>query len=114
MKPIGYIVQQHGVRLGRPVQAYDKWDNRMPEAYHRHLLNNAIGPFPDTPDSDEHCLATVRHYRSLIPMAQEVRKPVFFLTSADGAIGGHAAAVSSAHHDFRTLADLIRNKILPS
>ena len=110
MKPTGYIVQQHGVRLGRPVQAYDKWVNRMPEAYHRYLLEHDA-PFPDTPDSDEHCLATVRPYRSLVPMAQEARKPVFALTSADGAIGGHAAAVSSAYRDFEELAKTIRNRI---
>ena len=24
IQPIGYVVQQHGVRLGRPVKAYDK------------------------------------------------------------------------------------------
>ena len=111
MKPMGYIVQQHGVRLGRPVRAYDKWVNRMPEAYHRHLLNCGAGPYPDKPDNDEDCLATVRHYRSLVPMAQEARKPVFRLTAADGAIGSHAAAVSDAYRDFKKLADLIRKKI---
>ena len=110
MKPLGYIVQQHSVRLGRPVQAYDKWVNRMPEAYHRYLLGRDSGPFPDKPDNDEHCLATVRHYRSLIPMAQEARKPVFRLTTADGAIGSHAAAVSNAYRDFKDLANLIRRK----
>ena len=31
MQPIGYVVQQHSVRLGRPVRAYDKWVNRMPK-----------------------------------------------------------------------------------
>ena len=45
MEPIGYIVQQHGVRLGRPVKAYDKWVNRMPEAYARYLLNQGTRPF---------------------------------------------------------------------
>ncbi len=111
MRPIGYVVQQHGVRLGRPVRAYDKWVNRMPEAYRRHLLSCDAGPFPDMPSNDENCLATVRHYRSLVPMAQEVRKPVFRLNTADGAIGGHAAAVSDAYRDFKKLADLIRTKI---
>ncbi len=111
MKPMGYIVQQHGVRLKRPVKAYDKWVNRMPEAYHRYLLKCDSSPYPGKPADDEHCLATVRHYRSLIPMAQEARKPVFRLTAADGAIGGHAAAVSGAYRDFRSLADLIRQKI---
>ncbi len=111
MKPMGYVVQQHSVRLRRPVRAYDKWVNRMPEAYRRHLLNCDAGPFPDKPSNDENCLATVRHYRSLVPMAQEARKPVFRLTAADGAIGGHAAAVSDAYRDFKKLADLIRTKI---
>ena len=44
-------------------------------------------------------------------MAQEVRKPVFKLTAADGAIGGHAAAVSFAFSDFRELAETVRKRI---
>ena len=111
MKPVGYIVQQHGVRLGRPVQAYDKWVNRMPEAYARYLTDQEKGPFADKPSNDENCLATVKHYRSLVPMAQEARKPIFELTSADGAIGAHAAAVFDAFDDFRTLAKSIHRRI---
>ncbi|MCY4261209.1 MAG: AAA family ATPase, partial [Rhodobacteraceae bacterium] len=111
MKPMGYIVRQYSVRLDRPVQAYDKWVNRMPEAFHRHLLNRQCGPFPDKPDNDGDCLATVRHYRSLVPMAQEARKPVFRLATADGAIGSHAVAVSDAYRDFKSLAELIRKKV---
>lgn len=110
MKPIGYVVQQHSVRLGRSVQAYDKWVNRMPKAYARHLLEKRIGPYADKPDNDVHCLATVKHFRSLVAMAQEARKPIFALTSADGAIGSHAQAVSVAHGDFRKLARLIRER----
>ena len=111
MEPIGYIVQQHGGRLGRPVKAYDKWVNRMPEAYARYLLNQGQGPFADKPQNDERCLATLKHYRSLVPMAQEAHKPVFHLTNADGAIGGHAAAVQDAFNDFRELAVFIRQSI---
>lgn len=111
MRPVGYIVQQHSVRLGRPVQAYDKWVNRMPAAYARYLLNQKKGPFADKPASDEHCVATVKHYRSLVPMAQEARKPIFELTSADGAIGAHAAAVWDAYSDFKALAKTIRQRV---
>ncbi len=107
MKPIGYVVQQHGVRLSRPVRAYDKWVNRMPREYARSLLDEQTGPYPRTPDADPHALATIRHYRSLVPLAQEARKPVFKLTPADGAIGSHAAAADGALRDFRHLADLI-------
>ena len=35
------------------------------------------------------------------------RTPVFDLTSADGAIGSHAAAAHSAFRDFEDLADRI-------
>lgn len=54
--------------------------------------------------TDPFCLATIKHYRSLIPMGQEHRKPIFNLTSADGAIGSHAAAVADAKKDFKQLA----------
>ena len=107
MDPIGYVVQQHGVRLDRPVRAYDKWVNRMPREYARSLLGDEDGPYPPTPAEDANALATIRHYRSLVPLAQEARKPVFGLTSADGAIGSHAAAARGAYDDFRRLADRI-------
>ena len=112
MKPIGYVVQQHGVRLHRPVKAYDKWVNRMPEEYARNLLDDAKGPYPPTPAQDAtHALATVKHYRSLVPMAQEARKPIFHLTTADGAIGSHAAAATGARADFKILAKKIMDKM---
>ena len=111
MQPIGYVVQQHAVRLGRPVQAYDKWVNRIPEAYGKHLLASEEKEFPAKPEHDPNCLAMVKHYRSLVPMAQEARKPIFALTSADGAIGSHAQAVAGAHSDFRKLTRLIQEKI---
>ena len=77
MAPIGYVVQQHSVRLSRPVKAYDKWVNRMPEEYARSLLEEPEGPYAQSPDHDGRSLATVKHYRSLVPMAQEARKPIF-------------------------------------
>ena len=112
MQPVGYVVQQHGVRLSRPVKAYDKWVNRMPEEYARNLRDDNEGPYPATPAQDEeHALATVKHYRSLVPMAQEARKPIFHLTTADGAIGSHAAAANDARRDFRDLAKKIVQRI---
>lgn len=110
MRPIGYVVQQHGIRLSRPVRAYDKWVNRMPKEYAVNLLDKTQGPYPRTPEDDENSLSTVKHYRSLIPMAQEVRKPVFRLTPADGAIGGHAIAAQGAQDDFKKLAREIKSR----
>ena len=60
---------------------------------------------------DPNCLATLKHYRSLMPMAQEARKPIFALTAADGAIGSHAAAVNQAYRDIEKLAAKILKRI---
>jgi len=103
MQPIGYLCQQHGVRLYRPVKAYDKWVQLIPEVYREFVLNEVISAKIRQED-DHYCLATIKHYRSLIPMAQEHRKPIFNLTSADGAIGAHANAVQDAKKDFKQLA----------
>lgn len=105
MQPIGYLVQQHSVKLSRPVKAYDRWVKKMPDMYRDFVLqvpkNNLL------PENDPYCLAIVKHFRSLVPMAQEARKPVFSLTPADGAIGSHAAAVQEAYNDFKLLAQKI-------
>jgi hypothetical protein len=52
----------------------------------------------------QHLIASVKHYRSLMPMAQEAGKPMFHLTSADGAIGAHTKAVAEARQNFSKLA----------
>ncbi len=113
IKPIGYMVQQHGVRLGRPVKAYDKWVNRMPAEYAKNLLGQDSKDTPATPADDPNALATVKHYRSLVPLAQEARKPIFSLTTADGARGSHATAARASYDDFKDLADNIYKRIAP-
>ncbi len=110
MKSIGYLCQQHSVRLARPVKAYDKWINRIPAVYRKSVLEESPAQTVEQ-QNDPYCLATIKHYRSLIPMAQEHRKPIFNLTSADGAIGSHANAVHGAKKDFKKLAQKIAVKI---
>ena len=53
---------------------------------------------------DPYNLALLKHYRSLMPMAMEARKPIFALKPADGAIGAHVEAVRSCYGDFLALA----------
>ena len=73
-----------------------------------------LGEIPAEPirqEQDPYCLATIKHYRSLLPMAQENRKPIFNLTSAEGAIGSHSGAVQDAKKDFKQLAEKIAAQI---
>ncbi len=107
MQPVGYLIQQHGVRLSRPVKAYDRWARQMPAEYSRSVLGDETPRGALDPQDDEHCIATVKHYRSLIPLARDARKPIFSLSAGDGALGSHAAAARDAFGDFKALVENI-------
>lgn len=98
----GYVVMQHAVRLDRPVKAYEKWVLRIPQVYSSEVLEKPRKK--PSPGIDSNCLGLIKHYRSLMPMAQEARKPMFQLTPADGAIGAHAKSVKDALKNFKDLA----------
>lgn len=111
MQPQGYILMQHMERLSRPVKAYKKWVDRIPGTYRESVLGQSSAfAFKG---NDGNCLARLKHYRSLVPMAQEVRKPIFHLSSADGAIGSHSQAVRDAWSDFKALAVKVEERIWP-
>ena len=109
MQPIGYIVMQHGILDTRPVKAYKRWMDRIPNIYREAVLDEQVTTTPSVAN-DPYCLALLKHYRSLMPMAMEARKPIFFLKSADGAIGAHIEAVRSCYSDFQKLAGKIAEK----
>ncbi|NLF08386.1 MAG: AAA family ATPase [Pirellulaceae bacterium] len=110
IQPIGYMVLRHSIRLDRPVKAFERWMAKMPSTYAEAVMQ--CDPVAGaTVDNDPNCIAKLKDYRSLMPLAQEVRKPMFFLKAADGAIGAHTYAVNEAYKDFEIVANKIANKI---
>ncbi len=103
MTPIGYVLLNPSVRSNRPVKAYRKWADRIPAVYASEVLGVPAPPSDDT-ETDPNQLAMIKHFKSLMPMAQDARKPMFLLKPADGAIGGHATAVQDCYRQFRDLA----------
>lgn len=103
MTPIGYVVLQHAAKkASEPARAYRRWIDRFPRTFHERVLCDAV------PEGDDPArLALLRHYRSLLPMSLEARKPVFDLTAADGAIGSHAGTVQDANAAFRALVETL-------
>ena len=99
---------QISVRADRPVKAYQKWMKRIPGVYRTEVLDEDGGSIPAV-EGDLQCLALLKHYRSLMPMAQEALKPMFHLKAADGALGGHIYAVQDCYNDFKKLAKAIAN-----
>lgn len=109
MQPIGYIVMQHSLLDSRPVKAYKRWMDRIPDVYREVVLDEVRQDIPSVAQ-DPYCLSQLKHYRSLMPMAMEAHKPMFFLKAADGAIGAHGEAVRSCYKDFSALASRIAAK----
>lgn len=104
VEPLGYVVMQHAVRLDRPVEAHAKWAARIPAVYQGDVRGEASPEPGVTIDRDPHRLATLEQFRSLMALAEEARKPMFLLRTADGAIGGHAKAVQECYRGFRSVA----------
>jgi chromosome partitioning protein len=108
MSPIGYVLLQHVLRLDRPVQTYGKWMARIPEEYARAVLGNSASLLHE---SNGQQIAQLKSFRSLMPMAQEARKPIFHLKPADGALGAHLTAANAAGREFGVLAGELMSRI---
>jgi chromosome partitioning protein len=110
MRVVGYVVMDHAVRLGRPARAYQRWLDEIPREFRESVLrtraDNQLAP-----EDDPYCLARLKHYRGLMPLAQEARKPMFALKPADGAFGGHQQAAQSAYRDFSLLAEALLDRL---
>jgi len=111
MKPLGYVVLQFGIRDSRPVSANEKWAQRIPATFAEKVLET---PVTSASADDGNCLGQLKHYRSLVPMAMEARKPIFRLKPSDGAIGAHTYSVKECERDFRELASRILEKLNPA
>ncbi|MGP0057888.1 MAG: ParA family protein [Beijerinckiaceae bacterium] len=110
MTALGYVVSRYSVLSRGPVKAFQRWLERAPAAYSRAVDNSA--PDADlTIENDPRALALLKDYRSLMPIAQEARKPMFLLKPADGAIGGHFSAVSECRSEFEILCRRILKEI---
>lgn len=109
--PAGYIVMQHSMRGSRPVRAYQRWMEKIPSRYRNAVLNQPPSGAVPSVQADPNCLALLKHYRSLMPLAMEAHKPMFHLKPVDGAIGAHVEAVRDCRSDFLSLARKIERKV---
>ncbi|SBW20113.1 ParA family protein [Protofrankia symbiont of Coriaria ruscifolia] len=107
MTPLGYVIMQPTMRLDRPVKAYQRWLDRIPQVFASAVLDE---PEANTsPRSYE--IATLRNYQSLMPLSHDARKPMFDLRTADGALGSTQTLVNRCYHDFRSLAKKLLQRL---
>lgn len=107
MTPLGYVIMQPEMRLDRPVKAYERWLQRIPWVYSAAVL----GEQPPTREDNRYRIATLRNYRSLMPLAHDARKPMFDLKAADGALGSTQKYVQTCYREFRGLAENVLKRV---
>jgi cellulose biosynthesis protein BcsQ len=109
--PVGYIVQQHLARADRPVRGYRDWAAKVPSHFAEYVMREP-SPGPEVAmENDPHRIGSLKHYASLVPLAQTARKPLFDLKPADGAGGGQALAVRRCREEFERLVVEIRRRL---
>ncbi|MCY2990101.1 MAG: ParA family protein [Planctomycetota bacterium] len=102
-RPLGYIVQQHLARSDRPMSGYRKWAEQVPSEFRHCVLDEASSVPPTLMDDDPYCIARLKHFASLVPIAQAARKPMFDLRQADGIAGGQLLSVKRCREEFERL-----------
>ncbi len=110
-EPVGYIVQQHLARADRPVSGYERWFEQIPAVFHGEVLDEPRLLQPLRVADDPACIATLKHFASLVPLAQVARKPMFDLKRADGVGGGQIQAVANSRREFESLATRLLERL---
>ncbi|MEU8506463.1 hypothetical protein AB0C40_17405 [Streptomyces brevispora] len=88
---------------GVPVLEFKRTAKR--EGKRGDAVGNAVNEGAPERGDDRHRIATLRNYRSLMPLAHDARKPMFDLKAADGARGTTQKYVQTCYREFRGLAE---------
>jgi chromosome partitioning protein len=107
MMPIGYVIMQPASGRDRPARAHERWLDRIPEVFATSVLGSSrADPFDKSFE-----IANLPHYQTLMPLAQDARKPMFELRAADGALGSAQTYVRRCYQEFRDLAMTVRERL---
>lgn len=99
----GCVMLDRAFLLYRPSDVPDRWAQRLANEYAGVVLHEP-GSVAQSVAGGSRPLARLKHRPSLLPMAREARKPMFFLQSADGVIGSHVRAVQDCYTEYRDAA----------
>ncbi|QBG57085.1 chromosome partitioning protein [Bacillus amyloliquefaciens] len=108
----GYIVSQFNVYRKKPVKAWRKWENEIPQYIREYVykpLNQSDISLEEL--ESELKIGQLKNFNALIPMAQSAMKPIFELISKDGIIGDHKNYVDDCSAIFEYLVKNIIYKV---
>ena len=110
----GYINQHFNIQSEKEIKAFKYWTDRVPQMIEDNLIKKMqeidAGMVTDT-NVDSCKLGDFKNYRSLIPLSQQKRKPIFELDGPE-IVGVHKNNVEECGRDFKELAEkIIKNTV---
>ncbi len=106
MRPLGYILLKPLERIDQPTWLFKQCRDRIPGVYETYVLGEPANRGLSVGD-DDNCIYILKNYGLLTPIAQEARKPVFHLKSADMVAGAYYDGARAAYRDYEHLARAI-------
>lgn len=106
---LGYVRMQRPARQ-RGSSSGPHYDHRR---FEEAFLRDVVGDVSAADGSHSFDLGTMRHYPSLVSLAEDAGKPMFALKPSDGAIGAHGKAVVQCRNEVYALANELLHRILP-
>jgi chromosome partitioning protein len=97
--PLGYVSQQFSIYRKQPAAAFQKWLDRIPDAYRSGVLEQ-LGV---EAEAIEEPLGSLPNFASLVPTAQEANKAIFEL-SGEEARGAQYTRAQETRETFANIA----------
>lgn len=99
--PLGYVNQQFTSYKGAPTAAFQRWSERIPDAYEQKLVVPLREVGVTVPEGAA-LMGEVRNLQSLIPIAQQGNKAIFELTGTQA----RGAQITRAQDTYGMFADI--------
>ena len=109
---VGYVTQQYIAKKNaegqiRPVAAYERIAEKIPELISTHFIGKKRSPIKLA----NYALGSIPTLHSIVPMAQNARAPVFALNSKDGVVGAHFLKVKELKETFKGISTKLISNI---
>ncbi len=108
--PLGYVSQQFSIYSSSPSIAYQKWQDKIPDAYDDGVIRPLKEAGLDLDGGTNGKLIGLPHLSSLVPTAQYVHKAIFELTGTE-ARGAHHRKATKTREIFVDLANSMGKRL---
>ena len=107
--PLGYLSQQFSTYKKSPSSAFQKWLDRIPDAYQSGVVDHLMSAEVPTPSGD-HSLGSLKNYGALVPDAQEANKALFELSGKE-ALGSQYTKAQQSRDVFKEVAETMLSRL---